>query len=191
MSPTISEVREKKREQQKRVVAKRKVAGKCAACGKRAPARGHTMCIPCLRRMSEASAVTRALRRGEGRCTACGELVRIPHRCDECRRAAGKRSSEKSPRAIRERAIAIGSASRMRQLGRVWASIMLLRTGRWTIAEWGDAVGIGMRSAYRLRDLLRNAGVTIDVSKERAAKQGAATPLYTIPAEPLRRLLRL
>jgi len=85
----------------------------------------------------------------------------------------------------------LGATVRMRGLGQMVASVLLLRTGRWTLNEWADELGMHWRSVYRLITALRKCGVTIEVSREREHGRGTATPYYRIPAEPLRKLLRL
>jgi len=85
----------------------------------------------------------------------------------------------------------LGATIRLRGLGQMVASILLLRTGRWTLYEWADELGMHWRSVYRLITALRKYGVTIEVSREREHGRGTATPHYRIPSEPLRKLLRL
>lgn len=85
----------------------------------------------------------------------------------------------------------LGAAVRGRMLMEVLASILLLRTGRWTIAEWADELAVNRRTIYRLIRSLRAAGIVIEVSREREHERGSPTPLYRVPAEPLRQLLRL
>ena len=71
------------------------------------------------------------------------------------------------------------------------ASIILLGTGRWTITEWSAELGVQRRTTYRLITTLRRAGIAVEVSREREHERGPATPLYSIPGEPIRKLLRL
>ena len=64
-------------------------------------------------------------------------------------------------------------------------ALIVLRRGRWTMAGLAAELGVHWRSAYRLVDQLREAGVTIEVSEEGQARY------YQVPAGPLRKLLRL
>lgn len=87
---------------------------------------------------------------------------------------------------------AAGVAVRGRLLTEALRALVVLRRGRWTVPELAAELGIEWRTAYRLLASLRAAGVTVDVSRERAAGQrGIGDGYYTIPAEPLRRLLKL
>ena len=99
---------------------------------------------------------------------------------------------DQSPTRARVQALsAVGTITRTRQLGHVLASVILLRTGRWTIAEWSAELGVQRRTTYRLITTLRRAGIAVEVSREREHERGPATPLYSIPGEPIRKLLRL
>jgi hypothetical protein len=177
---------------QAKLIASRRREGLCIECGKRKPARARTRCTPCLRLACEHQAVRRAEARGEGLCCYCGERVRIPVYCDRCTRKKGERKAEKSPPAVRKQARAIvGTVARGRQLRQVLASILLLRTGRWTIAEWSAELGMHLRTTYRLLTTLRQAGIEVEVSREREHQRGTATPLYRIRAEAAAKALGL
>jgi hypothetical protein len=178
-----------KTERMKHTRAKRLKAGLCGDCGKRKRWRKSPRCRACLRKVREGVATLRRERRARGECTTCGCKVSLPERCDACKQA---RSSETSPPRVLKTAVDLsGTIGRARLMSRTFASILLLRTGRWTIAEWADELGLKLRTAYRLIHSMRRAGITIEVSREREHERGMATPLYTIPAEPLRKLLRL
>jgi hypothetical protein len=85
-----------------------------------------------------------------------------------------------------------GGAVRGRSLRLALRALLVLRRGRWTIVELADEIGVHCRTGYRLIGSLREAGITVQVSRER--ERGARGPgmgYYNIPAEPLRRLLRL
>jgi predicted DNA-binding transcriptional regulator YafY len=70
--------------------------------------------------------------------------------------------------------------------------LTVLRRGRWTMAEAADEVGVHWRAAYRIVDALRAAGVTVEVSRERDdGAPGIGAGYYSVPADPLRRLLKL
>jgi predicted DNA-binding transcriptional regulator YafY len=67
----------------------------------------------------------------------------------------------------------------------------VLRRGRWTVEDIAAEIGVKGRTIYRLFRAFKAAGITIELTRERQHAQGMATGYYTIPAEPLRRLLRL
>ena len=69
--------------------------------------------------------------------------------------------------------------------------LVTLRRGRWTVEDIAAELGLRWRATYRLLATLRAVGVTLEVSREREHPRGTATPLYSVPAEPLRKLLRL
>jgi len=64
-------------------------------------------------------------------------------------------------------------------------AVLILRKGRWTMIELADELGMEWRSAYRLVAALRRAGITVERSREGKAWY------YQVPAEPLRRAMRL
>jgi predicted transcriptional regulator len=166
-----------------------KRAKMCVDCGRKAAARRRTRCLACLRRLAESAAVHRAEARGRGVCYECGKKIKVPARCDSCK---SKRSSDKSGKRERKMTKELrGVVGRAKKLSQMFASILLLRTGRWTVSEWADELGVHPRTAYRMIAALRRCGITIEVSREREHVRGQATPLYTIPADPLRKLLRL
>lgn len=74
---------------------------------------------------------------------------------------------------------------RARLLRDIFGALVTLRRGRWTMPELADELKMQWRSAYRLVAVLRACGVTVEVARER---DGA---YYQIPADPLRKLLRL
>jgi len=82
-------------------------------------------------------------------------------------------------------------SSRGRLLLKALQAVVILRRGRWTIKELANELGIEGRAAYRLIASLRSVGITIQVSREREAPRGMATGYYRVPAEPLRKLLKL
>ena len=84
-----------------------------------------------------------------------------------------------------------GQISRGRLLTEAIRAMVMLRRGRWTVPELADELGIQWRSGYRLLASLRAAGITVEVSRERSGGRGMGEGHYSIPAEPLRRLLRL
>lgn len=79
---------------------------------------------------------------------------------------------------------------RGRILGDALRAMLVLRHGRWTMQELGAELGLQWRTTYRLIEVMRQAGVTVEVSREGNVR-GMAPGHYRIPAEPLRRLLRL
>ena len=106
--------------------------------------------------------------------------------------ASVARRSQRSPaKARRQARAAIGTLTRGRLLAYAFRAIVLLRRGRWTVEEMAAELGILWRTGYRLIASLRAAGVTVEVSREHSPGQRGYLALYTIPAEPLRRLLRL
>lgn len=80
---------------------------------------------------------------------------------------------------------------RGRQLRDAVRLLVLLRRGRWTMPEIADELGVGWRTAYRIVRALEDAGVTVEVSREEGGARGMAPGHYTVPAAPLRRMLRL
>lgn len=85
-----------------------------------------------------------------------------------------------------------GQPLRGRLLTEALLAMVVLRRGRWTVRELADELGLGSRSAYRMLASLRAAGVTVEASYERwSGTRGLGEGHYTIPAEPLRKLLRL
>jgi hypothetical protein len=83
------------------------------------------------------------------------------------------------------------STHRGRLLVEAISALRVLRRGRWTVAELSDELGIHWRAGYRLLASLRAAGVTVEVSREHGPGKRGYDAYYQIPAEPLRRLLRL
>jgi predicted DNA-binding transcriptional regulator YafY len=69
--------------------------------------------------------------------------------------------------------------------------LVVLRRGRWTVYDIADELGLHWRTAYRLIRALRLAGITVELSRERETTKGMGTGYYTIPAEQLRKLLKL
>jgi predicted DNA-binding transcriptional regulator YafY len=84
-----------------------------------------------------------------------------------------------------------GTHVRGRQLHHVMSAMLILRRGRWTVSELAAELRVRQRTAYRLISALRRVGVTVEVSREREVDRGMAAGYYTIPAEPLRKLLKL
>jgi hypothetical protein len=84
-----------------------------------------------------------------------------------------------------------GQVTRGRLLTESVRAMILLRRGRWTVADLAVELGILGRSTYRLLASLRAAGVVIEVTREHGPGKKGFTALYRIPAEPLRDLLRL
>jgi predicted DNA-binding transcriptional regulator YafY len=74
---------------------------------------------------------------------------------------------------------------RTRLIRDVIGALVVLRRGRWTILELADELKMQWRSTYRLIAALRATGVTVERSQEGVAAY------YQIPAEELRKLLRL
>ena len=147
-------------------------------------------CAGCLKKAVEHQRGLLASRRAAGKCYSCGQPV--PVLCAGCSRRKQERRSDRSPTRARVQALsAVGTITRTRQLGNVLASIILLGTGRWTITEWSAELGVQRRTTYRLITTLRRAGIAVEVSREREHERGPATPLYSIPGEPIRKLLRL
>jgi predicted DNA-binding transcriptional regulator YafY len=70
-------------------------------------------------------------------------------------------------------------------------TMLVLRRGRWTAHELAGEIGVHWRTAYRLVEQLRDAGVTIEVSREREGGQRNLTRYYRVPADPLRKLMKL
>jgi predicted DNA-binding transcriptional regulator YafY len=64
-------------------------------------------------------------------------------------------------------------------------TILILRAGRWTVAELAGELGVERRTAYRIVDSLRRAGVTVEISHE------SVHAYYRIRAAEMRRVLRL
>jgi HTH domain len=146
----------------------RRAASLCA-CG-RPVARESVFCSRCLR----------ARKRDGRRCTLCGSRRHIRSTCPD--RADSKRLSG---------AKIDGTQVRGRQLHQAMAAMLILRRGRWTIPELAAELDTHPRTAYRLIDALRRVGVIIEVSREREMERGTGAGYYTIPSEPLRKLLRL
>jgi predicted DNA-binding transcriptional regulator YafY len=69
--------------------------------------------------------------------------------------------------------------------------LVVLRRGRWTVYDIADELGLHWRTAYRTIRALRLAGVTVELSRERETTRGMGTGYYSVPAEPLRKLLKL
>ena len=177
-------------EYQAKIHKQRRRAGLCIGCGKRSPTPGRIRCAGCLKKAVEHQRGLRASRRAAGKCYSCGEAV--PVLCAGCSRRKQERRSDRSPTRARVEALsAVGTITRTRQLGHVLASVILLRTGRWTITEWSAELGVQRRTTYRLITTLRRAGIAVEVSREREHERGPTTPLYSIPGEPIRKLLRL
>ena len=80
-------------------------------------------------------------------------------------------------------------AGRGRVLHEALQVLLVLRRGRWTMAELAAELGVYWRTAYRLVEALREAGVTVEVSADQDGDQRPR--YYQVPAEPLRKLLRL
>lgn len=59
------------------------------------------------------------------------------------------------------------------------------------MSELAAELRVRQRTAYRLIGALRRVGVTVEVSREREVDRGMEAGYYTIPAEPLRKLLKL
>lgn len=68
-------------------------------------------------------------------------------------------------------------------------ALVILRRGRWTMAELADELGIHWRTAYRVVRDLETVGVVVERSQERAGRQHVAH--YQVSAAALRKLLRL
>ncbi len=68
-------------------------------------------------------------------------------------------------------------------------ALIVLRRGRWTMAELADELGIHWRTAYRVVRDLRAAGVVVERSIEREGQIQIVH--YQASAAALRRLLRL
>lgn len=76
-------------------------------------------------------------------------------------------------------------AERNRVLTYALRALVVLRKGRWTMQDLADELGLPLRSAYYLRDALRDVGITVEETRE--GNRG----FYRVPADPLRKLLRL
>jgi len=175
-----------------------KAVGLCAHCGKRKPAAGRTRCSRCIEYARHALADRRARLRARRFCIACGNRPASPGlaRCAHClvlrrTKSAAKRAKRRALRPPRELSRAPGTYVRGRQLHQVFGALRILRRGRWTIRELADELHIHWRTGYRLIDALRRIGVTVEVSREREGDRGIGSGYYTIPAEPLRKLLHL
>ena len=181
-------------------------SGLCRRCSKPCPP-GRATCERCLRIQSAQRATVKVHRRAASLC-ACGRPVaRESVFCSRClrgRKRDGRRCTVcGSRRHIRstcpdrtdsERLSACqidGTQVRGRQLRHVLSTMLILRRGRWTVAELAAELGMNQRTAYRLIDALRCVGVTVEVSRERETERGMGAGYYTIPSEPLRKLLRL
>lgn len=69
--------------------------------------------------------------------------------------------------------------------------MVVMRRGRWTVYDAAEEIGINWRTVYRMIHAFRLAGITVELSRERDQRMGMGSGYYTIPAEPLRKLLRL
>lgn len=159
----------------------------CTSCRTRSAARGRARCKQCLHDAVAYHRELRRKRRAAGKCTACASPVQAPALCEDCaeakqaRKAAGRVRDQRDASATDS----LGSITREHQLGEVLAALVLLRRGRWTVAELAAELGQGLRTAYRMISALKRAGITVEVSREGVHSH------YQVPAEPLRRRLRL
>jgi hypothetical protein len=175
-----------------RVRKERLSAALCPDCGKRPPLAGRTRCVPCLRHASEHQLRRKLDARAEGRCHACGEEVRVPTLCGDCADKKRNRNTKRALESERERVPTkidlkslVGTHIRNRQLGQVLAALLLLRRGRWGVKELATELEMHWRTTYRMLVSLERAGVKMAKTKD------GAHAYWTIPAEPLRKLLLL
>lgn len=68
-------------------------------------------------------------------------------------------------------------------------AMIILRSGRWTMFELADELGVGWRTAYRIVDGIRAAGIEVETS----GRPGPGTEgvHYRISGAAVRRALRL
>jgi hypothetical protein len=165
----------------------RKSAGLCVECGRGRAATGRVRCRACLRHESERQLERRLKARGKGACAYCGKPVRVPVACDGCRE--DQRAEHDEARVTRQRdpaAVAgLAAQTRERQLVEVIAAVALLRRGRWSVVELAAELGQHKRTTYRMISAIRRAGIVVEASREGSYRY------YAIPAESLRKVLRL
>lgn len=74
---------------------------------------------------------------------------------------------------------------RERLLIQALRAIVILRAGRWTMMDLAGELGVERRTAYRIVDALRRAGVSVEISRE------SVQAYYRISAAEMRRVLKL
>lgn len=68
-------------------------------------------------------------------------------------------------------------------------AMIILRAGRWTMAELADELGVGWRTAYRIVDGIRDAGIPVEASGTRGRDTDGIH--YRITASDVRKALKL
>lgn len=159
----------------------------CANCHRRPRVPNRTRCKPCLHLLCESARRLRVKRAAAGVCRSCATPVRAPVYCDGCAarrqelKAARRIDGQREPHVVEQ----LAGLTRERQLGEVLAALVLLRRGRWTVAELAGELGQHLRTAYRMLSAIRRAGIEVEVSRE------GVNRYHSIPEEPLRKILRL
>ncbi len=78
-----------------------------------------------------------------------------------------------------------------RQLTVLLEALLTLRRERLSVAELAGRLEVSARAAYRFVRALRECGVVVDEARSPAEGRGRPGTVYSVPAEPLRKVLGL